>query len=871
MPCDLKLQITNYNVEKNKKETLLTSIGTIEQDQPIDIAQVARIIANLDKDARSALAAQLRAARVQHINNETVKQHQLVSNISLEDLQAKYPQLSKYEIPKDLQHSFTLIQCYRAEFNGATYKGRTVDAAGNEIFIINNVYDAEKLFKHLTVRRNLTKFIQGNTLDDSLKKFEESLSLIAKHHGVSIQKLIEDFLVNKNAYRTFRQGSKVYSPKRIINEVLTIITGELYNSGDKSDLQLELESIKEDKSTNNEWIFDKKNLYLTLTTFFEDFSKQYSYEQFKELDTEALNTLLKGLFANDVKLLKATVKSEVRGKKVVKDNSDKKTIRRVPKPWIQKMYKESFLPKNPDLAKKYPKFEDAAKLMGYEFKKIAEEAFPKYTDDSGNSYDIVIEMDEAHNVTITYEKEVAPTVREKSSYVTISLNNWSTIGEVYDFSYADQPLFTFTENYKGFYIYEFHKNGTTHYAISRSIISPKAYMRTFSSLDYAKAAIDNNEDTLLESGLYSIKQHTGRPRTSKIEMKGLRVGQIVTTLDLKLPSYAYSDFSNSVKELLTGSVQKFQEKLGFIEGIETLDTPEKAVAFIYLAHKTMKSSDDFFEVLNEKTDVVKSIIETINSAPTVSYLVEKENYYKKGGNEYQLKLLQNNGTNISTEGKFEDITVQDFIDQNLNEVITYFNNQFGINIHSITRSELELLSKEHSLGLENKLDTVKAFVLNGEIYINTSNANAEDLFHELSHILLGVVKAANPEAYEEIIKSYQKKGGYKYQYNIHRKTYTHYAEQDVVEETIADMIASDMFKAKQLGESNFEGNEFLKLFENILTKSEAFTKDMRDNGLGFSRYISSLLSENGSAVRRNMSISELIRQYISEGKIKENC
>ena len=46
---------------------------------------------------------------------------------------------------------------------------------------------------------------------------------------------------------------------------------------------------------------------------------------------------------------------------------------------------------------------------------------------------------------------------------------------------------------------------------------------------------------------------------------------------------------------------------------------------------------------------------------------------------------------------------------------------------------------------------------------------------------------------------------------------------------------------------------------------------MRDNGLGFSRYVSSLLNENGSDVRRNMSISELIRQYISEGKIKENC
>jgi hypothetical protein len=76
---------------------------------------------------------------------------------------------------------------------------------------------------------------------------------------------------------------------------------------------------------------------------------------------------------------------------------------------------------------------------------------------------------------------------------------------VYDFSYADQPLFSPTEQYKGFYIYEYHKNGKTHYAISRSVISPKSYMKTFSSLEAAKQNIDTNTDTLQECGLWSIK------------------------------------------------------------------------------------------------------------------------------------------------------------------------------------------------------------------------------------------------------------------------------------------------------------------------------------------------------------------------------
>jgi len=71
---------------------------------------------------------------------------------------------------------------------------------------------------------------------------------------------------------------------------------------------------------------------------------------------------------------------------------------------------------------------------------------------------------------------------------------------------------------------------------------------------------------------------------------------------------------------------------------------------------------------------------------------------------------------------------------------------------------------------------VKAFVYNGQIYINTSNANVEDLFHELSHILLGIVKAKDLNMYNELIDSYKTKNGYKYLFNTHRKTYKHYSE-----------------------------------------------------------------------------------------------
>lgn len=872
MACKVKLQITSYDSTTNKVKPLDQEIGIVDENQSVDLNQIAQFIAELPKEKRSILAARLRAAKIQNITSETLKDHQLVSNISLNDLKLKYPQLAHYDIPQDLQYNFTLIQCYQAEFNGVTYKGRAEDSKGNEVFIINNVYDAEKLFKHLLVKRRLIDYIQENNVDDKLESFKDDLFLIAKHYNKSIQKLIEDFLIDKNAYRTFRQGNKVYSPKKIINNVLTIITGESYNLGDKSELQLELESIKESESTNNEWKFDKKNLYLTLTTFFPEFGEQYTYDQFKELDVERLNDILKPLFSNDVKLVKATVKNETKGKKIIKEFKGEKVTKHVPNEWIQARYMESFAPKNPDLIKECPTYQKAAKKLGFSFKTYAESVFPHYVDAEGIEHDISINMDEEHKVTITYEQDKTPRITERTSYITLKLNNWSPIGEIYNFGYASNPIFQLTEQYKGFYIYEFHKNRATHYAISRSIISPKAYMKTFSSLELAKQNIDNNQDILKECGLYSIKQHTGRPRISQIEMKGIQVGEIITTLDLKLPNFEFKHFSQSIKDILNSTVFNFHEKLSFIPNIKSLDTPEKAVAFIYLTHNVLGSAQDYFQLLKNETEKVQQIISNINEAETVSYLIEKEQYFKKRGNDYYLRLLKNHGTNIDLEGKFEDLTVQDFIDANLTEMIEFFNEKFGISITTLSKSELEQLSKEKSLGLEGKSDSVKAFVLDGQIYINTSIANAEDLFHELSHIFLGVLKVQDPQIYQKLIQTYQAKSGYKYQYTTNKKTYNHYSDQDVIEEAVADMIADEMFKLRQLTSSeNFDGNEFLAMFEKIFKVSEAFTNSMIDNGLGFTNYMKQLLDENGNTMQRNMKISELVRRYIQEGKIKENC
>jgi hypothetical protein len=181
---------------------------------------------------------------------------------------------------------------------------------------------------------------------------------------------------------------------------------------------------------------------------------------------------------------------------------EEKKIVKVTQKLIQEHYESKLLPNNSDLPKNYKK---AAQELGHKFKELFKNDPLLVTGKDGTTYTATIEMDENFNITASYEMNIAPTVKEKPSYIILNLNNWSTIGEIYGFSYADQPLFTHVEQYKGFYIYKYHKDGYTHYAISRSIISPNSEMKTFSNLTYAEQFIDANKDTLEECGLWSIK------------------------------------------------------------------------------------------------------------------------------------------------------------------------------------------------------------------------------------------------------------------------------------------------------------------------------------------------------------------------------
>lgn len=74
--------------------------------------------------------------------------------------------------------------------------------------------------------------------------------------------------------------------------------------------------------------------------------------------------------------------------------------------------------------------------------------------------------------------------------------------------------------------------------------------------------------------------------------------------------------------------------------------------------------------------------------------------------------------------------------------------KLGIQFQYINNEEL---NSEKWVNLIPDSKLVNAFIYNGTIYINTDNASIEEPLHELSHILLGNLRYANPNIYYKLL------------------------------------------------------------------------------------------------------------------------
>lgn len=117
-------------------------------------------------------------------------------------------------------------------------------------------------------------------------------------------------------------------------------------------------------------------------------------------------------------------------------------------------------------------------------------------------------------------------------------------------------------------------------------------------------------------------------------------------------------------------------------------------------------------------------------------------------------------------------------DHYLNQAVYKLSNLYGININSIDSRNSIFTSIPQAI-------TAKAFVYNGEIYINTDVATVEDPIHELMHILLGSLKSNNPTMYYNAIQSIQTVPEYK----AMTEQFVDRTDSDIAEEIFVQEVA----------------------------------------------------------------------------------
>ena len=278
-------------------------------------------------------------------------------------------------------------------------------------------------------------------------------------------------------------------------------------------------------------------------------------------------------------------------------------------------------------------------------------------------------------------------------------------------------------------------------------------------------------------------------------------------------------FIRNLKNIFYGDlvpgISKFLEQYNIIDFFrdqdqlqiykEVLDSSDKLEAFLLRTYDIIlsdidagilpKKSDLFSISKNRRYEIIDQVLSEFDNSDYVFHEVVSD----PENGEVSIQELQRKEQNY-TIPKYD-------IKRDLLAVVSHFREHFGINCNIITNAEIEN-------GIAGqKIDTsAKAFILNGEIYINIDKATPNDVIHEYSHLILGIMKAQNIKQYQDLISIVRQLPDYQFKLDEFRKVHKDTrSEIDLQEEIFVtlfgDFIGDKLSKAYY---TNGEINEALK-------------------------------------------------------------
>lgn len=469
-----------------------------------------------------------------------------------------------------------------------------------------------------------------------------------------------------------------------------------------------------------------------------------------------------------------------------------------------------------------------------------------------------------------------------------------SLESAYGFGYETVASFTKEEERNGYYIYsqakEVGNKVITYYYVTPYFINEKLNAQRFSSIDAAQEWIDSHYITqnLRKSSLINLKQRyidggvSQRLGRTFESLKFIPEGTIFSAIDMPLDIRSTS-MKEEEYDLLDKTLQDFYNYIETLELndstksiiLSKINTSEKAVIFLSELNRKLNTKDDSgnIQYLRTNNDKVRTIVNEIDTKPITYYYVT--NSYKVDEGKYRIRFTETDVSSV-TDKRYNKRTP---ILQLLNSIAKVMNEKFGVPVNIINEQQLT------EMGIED-MNLVKAFIKDGQVYINSAIAKPTDAFHEYAHLFLGALKA-NPEYRDSYIEFIDKilstERGQK-AFKRKKAKFPNSSDFDLAEETVADLYGeymegnlpyelSQMFamndKIKELQDTIFDRKDkgksivdFKGSLENIWRHFNSDVTKMMSDNINF-------IKENSLQIQRQKD--NWIKDQISKGNIIEDC
>lgn len=904
MGCKLKIYIQNLETVTTSEQDTINAIAErsatvledIPQDAEYSLQEAVEAILRLPREKRIDIQNRLRLAQQMELDNKAAENFNFISNTNVFDLLERFPEFkADYGNIIDADEHYNLVLCNKMNINKHSYYGRTIDSNGRVVFFMNNKFGVQKFLQYLKTK-NIIKQIKdrGEQLikDDLKNDFE----IIKKQYKIdSDEELLLRYLDEKDTLKSFKtEDGKIISTFQVIENAINDILGK--DRSNKSGLYLSLLNeinTEENKATGRyDWKISSTNLYPILELYFADKLKEAGIsnaKSFKELSNDSIIKLIHELFANDVKLMQAKVSKITGGNsQTIKTEESEKSITKLSEIWDKASE-----------GKGLKKFATEVKKNPNNVVQILQNYFDSHTDEYPNKVRVkVVSNQKNTSVKATYVKPAETKENITAKQITIEFP-FTTLGNFHGYGYNKKFIWSpvrktdsgiasqLSEDglYHGVYIYEYYNpvSNSTEFAVSRNLISPKSTTRIYSTLQAAMDKVDkmNAEDTIYNRSLYGINQLQS-PRVVHVTSKDVREGQIITALDVNIPNIIPTKyFPNFMLKLFYGTVPQLHEAFKSVYAqITQIETPEEAALFLYDFYDNLKgqyqtqmklknfSQMEFSKLIAGNTHLIDTSIKYIKEAKKKHYIVERTRQTNQGKNEIYLREITPNDIDLNCKQVSKRPNIGD-----LYEAADYFSNKYGINITVQSKEEFDKFRETH----ETISEDTRAFVYNGDIYLNGSKADMSDMFHEISHIFLRILKNKNFEAYQKFISTIISNTK---NYNVRKesisKKYKGFSEEDKIEETIVSIMATTLFKKSSLL-TGFNRKDFNKDFDTLLEQItneyiEIVSVDS-DNSIQYIPTIKNILTNDVTkeGIIKSMRISQFIKENMGKLIKEVNC